>query len=741
MAEVPEQSSSCRFARRRSERPRTRRSCITAAQKLTPNQTPSRLEDPHEYVRRGYDLLEDLQSPRTAAVNLLIDVVEKVSEGAKGKKKSRDASTYLPKVLAHVESVLSEYDKARASANAIAAADPRGAQAMLAPLARRKDGALIAIGSLNESLKQSDKYANALEPLLVAHVGPEFTSPFGHLRAKACWVASKFADTLDVENGNTFGALLQGVFGCLHDPDLPVRVDALVCLRHFVEAIEGENEELLMQKYVLPHLPTILNDFFQLIFEVDNDDLVQTLEAVVEKSGTAMAPYAVQVMKHLATSFWRSMSTAGESGGIFVGAEASVDDVDEGDADVGEEGFGSLVAAAGCMRAMSTVLESVSSLPDLYGQVHDDIVPLLHKYISAEGSRLDIMEETLDVLAYFTYYAPAEAPLGDAIWKCCDLMLGCLEARKDDGYDGWAFCFLDNLLIPLDNFISRDVRRFCESGLTARLLVVVRHLLQCGKQEYGMTESDLWCCPKILSVLLQYAKKPPVPGAKEVPELGTGAVGLLTEEMYGAILGMVLDRMRVTTQKRMSELLMVVWWDALHYDARACIRAMAAYGSARRLAAGQIVAETVGFFVSAVESGRTAGGNAADDGDEDVDDDEEEMRRFRRPSDAKACIVGALDLLAFALAAAGGGAASIDAEAAAAVDGRALTSAVLQLLEQLRQREEAEDEEEEEEDEDEGEEEEDEDDEFDEDEEEEGFSVKRLAQRAAAAYAASPTLG
>ena len=59
------------------------------------------------------------------------------------------------------------------------------------------------------------------------------------------------------------------------------------------------------------------------------------------------------------------------------------------------------------------------------------------------------------------------------------------------------------------------------------------------------------------------------------------------------------------------------------------------------------------------------------------------MRRFRRPSDAKACIVGALDLLAFALAAAGGGAASIDAEAAAAVDGRALTSAVLQLLEQL----------------------------------------------------------
>ena len=80
MAEVPEQSSSCRFARRRSERPRTRRSCITAAQKLTPNQTPSRLEDPHEYVRRGYDLLEDLQSPRTAAVNLLIDVVEKVGD-------------------------------------------------------------------------------------------------------------------------------------------------------------------------------------------------------------------------------------------------------------------------------------------------------------------------------------------------------------------------------------------------------------------------------------------------------------------------------------------------------------------------------------------------------------------------------------------------------------------------------------------------------------------------------------
>ena len=49
---------------------------------------------------------------------------------------------------------------------------------------RQKDGALLAIGTLCDKLKQTEPYKSELERMLVQHVFPEFGSPVGHLRAK-----------------------------------------------------------------------------------------------------------------------------------------------------------------------------------------------------------------------------------------------------------------------------------------------------------------------------------------------------------------------------------------------------------------------------------------------------------------------------------------------------------------------------------------------------------------------------
>lgn len=49
---------------------------------------------------------------------------------------------------------------------------------------RQKDGALLAIGTLCDKLKQTEPYKSELERMLVQHVFPEFTSPVGYLRAK-----------------------------------------------------------------------------------------------------------------------------------------------------------------------------------------------------------------------------------------------------------------------------------------------------------------------------------------------------------------------------------------------------------------------------------------------------------------------------------------------------------------------------------------------------------------------------
>ena len=64
----------------------------------------------------------------------------------------------------------------------------------------------------------------------------------------------------------------------LKDPELPVKVDAVVALGSFVEAADDIAQ-------LRPILPQLLDEFFKLMNEVESEDLVFTLETIVEKFG------------------------------------------------------------------------------------------------------------------------------------------------------------------------------------------------------------------------------------------------------------------------------------------------------------------------------------------------------------------------------------------------------------------------------------------------------------------------
>ena len=77
---------------------------------------------------------------------------------------------------------------------------------------------------------------------------------------------------------------------------------------------------------------------------------------------------------------------------------------DSGDGDDGdEEGEGAL-AAFGCLRALSTVLDSVSTLPALFPQLEASLFPIMHRMLSTEGQ--DVFEEIIELVSYFTYFSP-----------------------------------------------------------------------------------------------------------------------------------------------------------------------------------------------------------------------------------------------------------------------------------------------------------------------------------------------
>jgi hypothetical protein len=54
------------------------------------------------------------------------------------------------------------------------------------------------------------------------------------------------------------------------------------------------------------------------------------------------------------------------------------------DEDNEDEDMGAL-AAVGCLRAISTILESISSLPHLYPQLEPILLPILKQMLTSDG--------------------------------------------------------------------------------------------------------------------------------------------------------------------------------------------------------------------------------------------------------------------------------------------------------------------------------------------------------------------
>jgi hypothetical protein len=58
----------------------------------------------------------------------------------------------------------------------------------------------------------------------------------------------------------------------------------------------------------------------------------------------------------------------------------------------------------GCLRAISTVLDTVSSMETIFPQLEGILFPILQRFCSAEGD--EIFEELMEIVSYFTYFSP-----------------------------------------------------------------------------------------------------------------------------------------------------------------------------------------------------------------------------------------------------------------------------------------------------------------------------------------------
>ena len=392
------------------------------------------VDDPQEYVRKSQDLIEDMYSPRMAACSYIQELVIT----------GRRLKENLPKVMSAMVQIFNKHSSSVRSG-------PMDARARY-----ELDGALLVITTLSQLLSTHPDYTNFVEEMLMMHVMPAFSCVHGHIRAKAVSCVSKYSD-IKFRDQNNFMQLFSSVVNAMKDPEIPVRFEAVVGLGAFVQA----TDDVSALKGILPQL---LDEFFKLMNEVESEDVVYTLETITEKFGEDIAPFALGMTQNLAAAFWKVVQ------------EAEGKDDDE---------YG-MMACMGCLRAMSTILESVSSLPHMYPELEAAVFPILHKMISEEG--YDVFEEVLEILSYLTYFTPVVTP---RMWELWPLMMRMM--------DDWALQYFENMLIPLDNFISRGTEHFLTPGSS----YVEDTYKLCEKVLGGdYPESDCLPAPKLMECVM-----------------------------------------------------------------------------------------------------------------------------------------------------------------------------------------------------------------------------------------------
>lgn len=345
--------------------------------------------DPHEFVHKQNSPLADFYDPRMSAITLVQSVV-----------KHRGKDNMQP-FLAFLTEILQRYN----------AADDTNKNHV------EKDGALLAFGSLSETLLAKKKFASELEGLMVSSVFPDFNSPVAFLRCRACWMVQRFSETSWSDDGTHLRNLIQLVLQRLSDPALPVQIEASKALRFLIE-VDGADVTLL------PVLPQILNEYFRIMNEIGNDEVVAALQVIIDVFGEQITPHAVALVTQLSTAFKNYV-------------------------DAGEDDDDAAMAAAQCLECINTVLKGTCEHPELYTNMEPCLVPLVLQILGNDGEYLEYMEFALDTLTFITYFP---LKISEQLWEVFPLLY--------KAFDGWAFDYLMLMTPPINNLITKDPQHF-----------------------------------------------------------------------------------------------------------------------------------------------------------------------------------------------------------------------------------------------------------------------------------------
>ncbi|GFG30315.1 hypothetical protein Cfor_02128 [Coptotermes formosanus] len=335
--------------------------------------------DPYEYIRVKFDIFEDFVSPVTAAQTLL-------------HTSCKQRKDMLQKTVHFIMQVLTSPN-----------ADPR-----------QKDGALHMVGTLADLLLKKKAYKEQMDDMLCQYVFPEFASPRGHMRARACWVLHYFSEIKFKQEAVLKEAIRLTTNALLADHDLPVKVEAAIALQMLITSQEKA------QKYLEPQIKQITLELLTIIRQTENDDLTSVMQKIVCTYTEQLMPIAVEICQHLAATFSQVLET------------------DEGSDE-------KAITAMGLLNTIETLLNVMEEQPEIMSQLQPTVLQVVGHIFSQ--SVMEFYEEALSLV-----YDLTSKNISSDMWKVLELIY---QVFQKDGFD-----YFTDMMPALHNYVTVDTPVF-----------------------------------------------------------------------------------------------------------------------------------------------------------------------------------------------------------------------------------------------------------------------------------------
>ncbi|GJD08107.1 Importin beta-like SAD2 [Galdieria sulphuraria] len=357
-------------------------------------------QDPQEYIRDSFDFVQEYFSARSASCSFLSTVA-----CDKSFKVLEPLWKLCMEILQQYSTLPNEHKTKEL-------------------LARKKYGVIMAIGNMRRKLCGSSQWRQQLKEVLNKYIIYEFQSPFMFLRAATCWLLGELASEDEFPFDSLSLDWLKSYINCLTDQDIVVRVRSIVGLQRLVEQDAIAN-------FLRPYVGHILQTIFQLFGQVDQSELLDTLECLIEKYSQDLAPYATEICEKLRDAFL-----------FYIGRM-------EGEEQRSEEEEEISLSIIGCLNGIDSMLETVEDEPDKLEIISHILFPIFQGMFH-EG-REEYLDETFMIIESIFMYSKTVSAY---FWSFYPLLFTCVESHSG------LSSFLDSIASLLECFVRYGTKEF-----------------------------------------------------------------------------------------------------------------------------------------------------------------------------------------------------------------------------------------------------------------------------------------